>query len=118
MADLLLRDTDAVEFREAIVADVLAALRPLLAESAAPRLIDGDAMAAMLSISRPTLDRMRASGSIPSVSIGRRRLYCPDSVVAAIHAPRAEAERLRVGESRHIGEVLTEATDQPPEVSL
>ena len=72
MADLLLRDTDAAELRADIVADVLAALRPLLAESATPRLVDGDATAAMLSVSRPTLDRLRASGAIPSKRIGRR----------------------------------------------
>ncbi len=98
MSDLLLRDTDRDELVAEIVAGVVESIRPLLAESATPRLVDGEVMAGMLSVSRPTLDRMRADGSVPSVTIGRRRLYDPDAVVAAIHAPRAEAERLRVGE--------------------
>jgi excisionase family DNA binding protein len=84
MPDLLLRDIDRHDLIREITAEVVAAMRPVLADSFPPLLVDGDRMASLLSVSRPTIDRMRADGVIPSVLIGRRRLYQPDAVVAAL----------------------------------
>ncbi|WP_237607401.1 DNA-binding protein [Roseimaritima sediminicola] len=84
MADLLLRDTDADALAAMIAAAVADAVRPLLAESAEPRLVDRERMAALLSISVPKLDTMTAAGTIPSVSVGRRRLYQPAAVIDAL----------------------------------
>ena len=83
MADLILKDTDPNELRAAIAADVLAAIRPLLANSSAPRLVDGDRMAELAGVSRPTIDRAVRDGLIPSVRIGRRRLFEPRAVIDA-----------------------------------
>ncbi|TWU24899.1 Helix-turn-helix domain protein [Novipirellula galeiformis] len=86
MADLSITASVSPEDRAAIVADVVAAMRPLLSESHEPRLVDGDRMADLLGVSRPTVDRLRAAGEIPSVLLGRRRLYQPAAVVAALAA--------------------------------
>lgn len=84
MADLLLRDTDPDELRAAIVADLLAELRPLLAESSDPRLVGGDRMAELAGVSRPTIDRAVRDGLVPSVMIGRRRLFDPQRVIDSL----------------------------------
>ena len=90
MADLILKDTDPNELRAAIAADVLAAIRPLLANSSAPRLVDGDRMAKLAGVSRPTIDRAVRDGMIPSVRIGRRRLFEPSAVIDAWVAATAQ----------------------------
>ena len=84
MPDLILRDTDPGELREAITADVVAALRPLLVESREPRLVDGDRMAELAGVSRPTIDRAVRDDIIPSVKFGRRRLFDPQAVINAL----------------------------------
>lgn len=84
MADLLLRDTDADALAAMIVTAVADAVRPLPAESNEPRLVDRERMAALLSINVPKLDTKTAAGTIPSVSIGRRRLYQPAAVIDAL----------------------------------
>ncbi|TWU38983.1 hypothetical protein Q31b_40610 [Novipirellula aureliae] len=70
--------------RAAIVHDVIAAFRQIMAEAQEPRLVDGDRLAELLEVSRPTVDRNRADGVIPSITIGRRRLYRPDAVIDAL----------------------------------
>lgn len=74
---------------EAITAAVVAELRPMIEASTEPMLVDGDRMAELVGISRPNLDRLRAAGIVPSVSVGRRRLYRPDAVVAALETQAA-----------------------------
>ena len=81
MPDLLLRDTDPDDLRAAIVADVIKALTPMLADSNQPQLVDGDRMAELASVSRPTIDRAVRDDIIPSVKIGRRRLFEPLSLI-------------------------------------
>ena len=83
MPDLLLRDTDPDDLRAAIVADVIKALTPMLADSNQPQLVDGDRMAELASVSRPTIDRAVRDDIIPSVKIGRRRLFEPRAVIGA-----------------------------------
>ncbi|TWU67581.1 hypothetical protein V7x_31560 [Crateriforma conspicua] len=84
MADLLLRDIDPDELRAGIVADVLAALRPVLFGLSEPRLVGGDRMAELAGVSRPTIDRAVRDGLIPSVLIGRRRLFDPQRVIDSL----------------------------------
>lgn len=84
MADLWLRETDADALAATIAQAVSDAVRLLMADSVEPRLVDRERMAALLSISVPKLDTLTAAGTIPSVSIGRRRLYQPATVIAAL----------------------------------
>lgn len=84
MPDLLLRDTDRDELIRDVAAAVVAQIRPLLASKSGPRLVDGEKLAELTSLSRPTIDRLRASGRIPSIPVGSRRLYRPEAVVAAL----------------------------------
>lgn len=93
MADLILKDTDPNELRAAIAADVLAAIRPLLANSSAPRLVDGDRMAELAGVSRPTIDRLVRDQRVPSVKIGSRRLFAPQAVIDALAAATIANEK-------------------------
>ena len=86
MPDLILRDTDPRELRDAITAEVVAAIRPLLADANEPRLVDGDRMAELASVSRPTIDRAVRDDIIPSMKIGNRRRFDPQAVIEAWEA--------------------------------
>ncbi|SMP41618.1 DNA binding domain-containing protein, excisionase family [Neorhodopirellula lusitana] len=86
---LIFEGIEPDQLSECIARAVVDALKPILAESSRPLLVDSDEMARLAGISRPHLDRMRADGRIPSVLIGRRRLYRPDAVIAALEAGQA-----------------------------
>ncbi|WP_372717245.1 helix-turn-helix domain-containing protein [Novipirellula sp.] len=86
MADLSITASMSPEDRAAIVADLVAAMRPLLAEAQEPRLVDGDRMAKLVGVSRPMIDRLRARDVIPSVMVGRCRRYRPDAVIDALES--------------------------------
>lgn len=81
---LEIEGVDASDLVDAIAAAVLDRLRPVLAESSAPMLVDRDEMARLSSISSQMVDKLRAAGTVPSVMAGRRRLYCPADVIAAL----------------------------------
>jgi len=83
VADLNITATLSPDDRAAIVRDVVDALRPMI-ESSTELLVDGDRMAEIIGMSRPTVDRMRAAGIIPSVLCGRCRRYDPVAVVDAL----------------------------------
>lgn len=83
MADLNITTTLSPDDRAAIVRDVVDALRPMI-ESSTELLVDGERMAEIIGMSRPTVDRMRAAGIIPSLLSGRCRRYDPVAVVDAI----------------------------------
>ena len=100
MPDLIFRDTDPNELREAITAEVVAAIRPLLAEVNEPRLVDGDRMAELAGVSRPTIDRAVRDNAIPSVRIGRRRLFEPRAVIDAFAQATKKATGTSGGESQ------------------
>ncbi|TWT88006.1 MerR family transcriptional regulator [Neorhodopirellula pilleata] len=95
----MVESIDPEALRAAIVADVVEAITPLLAESTDPLAVGPGEMARRLSISRPTLDRLRAAGVIPSVMAGpteRCRRYVPADVLAALTAastPTNDARR-------------------------
>ena len=90
MADLLLRDTDRAELIAEITTEVVAAIRPLLGEAQEPRLVDRHRMAELAGVSLPMVDRLTSAGDVPSVMIGRRRLYQPVAVIDALaHRERA-----------------------------
>lgn len=82
--NIILQGVSVDELTAHITAAVMAELRPALTESTGPMLVDGDRMAELLGVSRPHVDRLRAAGTIPSVMIGRRRLYRPDAVIDAL----------------------------------
>jgi len=90
MPDLLLSGVDRDELIDELVDRLVQALRPVICESSEPLLVDGDRMAELAGVSRPTIDRLRADGSIPSILVGRRRLYSPPDVIDAL-STRLEA---------------------------
>lgn len=79
---LSLSDEDTQKIIEGVVQRLL----PLIEKQPAPLLVDADELARLLSISRPTVDRLRAANVIPSVGEGRLRRYLPDAVIAALQA--------------------------------
>ena len=94
MADLILRDVDPEKLRAAIVADVLAGVRPLLERrSPLPKLTANRAeMAELLGWSLAKLDRRTKAKAIPSLLDGDRRSYVIAEVIEAVKAQTADAE--------------------------
>ena len=94
MPDLILRDVDPDDLRAAIVADVLAALRPMLERRSAidKRIATRAEMARILEWSLAKLDRETAAKRIPSMLNGDRRSYVIDDVIEAIKAGTEAAE--------------------------
>lgn len=73
------------EDRETLVREIVEAVTKKLQEpSQQASLVDGDKLAEILGVSRPTVDRLVRDGKIPSVLAGRRRLYSPVAVIAAL----------------------------------
>ena len=83
MADLNITASLAPEDRDAIVTAVVDALRPMF-ESRTELLVDGNRMAELAGVSRPTIDRARSEGLIPSVMVRGARRYDPVAVVGAL----------------------------------
>ena len=54
-------------------------------EPTGPELVDAETLSDRISVSRSTIDRMTRAGRIPSVKIGRRRLFNPTDVVEALN---------------------------------
>lgn len=84
MADLFLQGIDPDELKASITAEIIEALKPLLADSNEPRLVDGGRMAELAGVSRPTIDRAVRDDIIPSVLIGRCRRFEPRKVIDAL----------------------------------
>jgi excisionase family DNA binding protein len=91
LRSLLVEETDPGTLAEGIAAAVLAALRPVLAESSPPLLVDGDEMARLAGVSRATIDRAVRDGIIPSVLVGRARRFRPDAVIDALTVAGADS---------------------------
>lgn len=83
------RDT----LRAEVTADVVKAITSLVhAASQQPSLVDRHRQAELLGISVPKLDTLVRDGVIPSKLIGKRRLFDPAAVIAAIPAGNHDAE--------------------------
>ena len=66
------------------VADVIAKrIEPLLA-ARQRRLVDRPTMAGLANIGTATLDRLVATKQVPSVLVGKRRLFDPDKVIDSL----------------------------------
>lgn len=96
MPDLIFRDTDPDELRAAIVADVLAALRPILNRrpETDKRIATRAEMAQILGWPLAKLDRESAARRIPSLLSGGRRCFEIEKVLEAVRAQTADAERI------------------------
>lgn len=68
------------------VADIVSTRMESILGNRERRLVDRPAMARLANIGTATLDRLVSSNRIPSVLIGRRRLFDPDPVIAALTA--------------------------------
>ena len=101
MPDLYLQGMDPDQLRADITAEIVAALKPLLADSQEPRLVDGDRMAELAGVSRPTIDRAVRDDIIPSVMIGRCRRYEPRAVIDALANGNKKATGTSGGKSRN-----------------
>ncbi len=49
-----------------------------------PRLVDRNALARLIGVSVPTIERLQRERKIPIVRAGARVLYDPDAVIAAL----------------------------------
>ncbi|QDS90939.1 hypothetical protein EC9_51570 [Rosistilla ulvae] len=79
--------------RAEITADVVKAITSLVhAASQQPSLVDRHRQAELLGISVPKLDSLVRDGVIPSKLIGKRRLFEPAAVIAALPAGNHDAE--------------------------
>lgn len=57
-------------------------------------LVDEPRMAKWLDVSQPTLQRLRASGDVPFIQLGRRIAYHPPTVLAALSGKSKEGGEL------------------------
>jgi ABC-type sugar transport system substrate-binding protein len=67
---------------ESITAAIAEAVAARLANM--PRLVDRYALARVIGVSVPTIERLQADGKIPVVRVNRRVLYDPEAVIAAL----------------------------------
>lgn len=72
--------------RRELIKEIVKALEPIIEKQSSPRLVDADELARLMSMSRPTIDRLRADRLIPSIGEGRKRRFDPDAVIAALEA--------------------------------
>lgn len=74
---------------ELIAQKVVEQLKPLLSVQNQSEL-DSHGVAAMLKISKPTVERLTAEGAIPSYLIGRSRRYSREAVLNAVRNQEAQ----------------------------
>lgn len=67
-----------------MLADVVAKRVEAVLASRQRRLVDRPTMAELANIGTATLDRLVAAKQIPSVLVGKRRLFDPDRVIDAL----------------------------------
>lgn len=80
---ILVQAFDTEDLIERVADRVVERLGPLF-DSKVELLVDGNRLAQLLKLSRPTVDRLRSSGTIPSVLIGTSRRYSPADVMNAL----------------------------------
>jgi hypothetical protein len=82
---LILKHADVDELAQTVAELVSNRVEALLGNRER-RLVDRPTMARLANIGVCTLDRLVSAKRIPSVLVGRRRLFDPDPVIAAIIA--------------------------------
>ena len=92
MAELFLSGITADDLQAKVAAEVVELLLPILTAANEPRLVDGDRMAELADVSRPTIDRGVRNGTIPSLMFGRCRRFEPRAVFDAL-ATAVEVEQ-------------------------
>ena len=92
MSEVYLSGITADDLQAKIASEVIEQLRPILSAASEPRLVDGDRMAELASVSRPTIDRGVRNGTIPSVMFGRCRRFEPRAVIDALATTGEVAE--------------------------
>ena len=80
----ILHDCEPEELARLIADAVADELRKVLEQKQRPRLVDRVEMAELATVSVTTLDGLVSAGKVPSVLIGRRRLFEPGKVIAAL----------------------------------
>jgi hypothetical protein len=80
---LLLKAADVDALADAL-ADVISKRLERVLASRQRRLVDRPTMADLANIGTATLDRLVAGKQIPSVLVGKRRLFDPDRVIDAL----------------------------------
>jgi len=84
MSESLIFKHADVESLANAVADVIAKrIEPMLA-ARQRRLVDRPTMAELANIGIATLDRLVAAKQVPSVLVGKRRLFDPDKVIDSL----------------------------------
>lgn len=91
MPNLYLEGIDRAELVAEIAAAVVAELRGMSPAPDGATQVDGDRMAQIAGVSRPTLDRLVKRDAIPSRKVGRLRRFVPDEVLAAMKAGASDA---------------------------
>ncbi len=72
-------------FFDEVANRVVRRIRSELSLNRQPALVNGDTLAELLSISRPTVDRLRRDGIIPSIKLGPRcRRYNVNAVIQTL----------------------------------
>jgi hypothetical protein len=80
---LILTPADVHALADLLATHVAERLGPALA-SRQRRLVDRTTMSNLVDIGTATLDRLVAAGRVPSVLVGKRRLFDPDAVISAL----------------------------------
>lgn len=80
---LMLKAADVNALADAL-AEVIAKRVEAVLASRQRRLVDRPTMAELANIGTATLDRLVAAKQIPSVLVGKRRLFDPDRVIDAL----------------------------------
>lgn len=80
---LMLKPADIDALADAL-AEVIAKRVEAVLVSRQRRLVDRPTMAKLANIGTATLDRLVAAKQIPSVLVGKRRLFDPDRVIDAL----------------------------------
>lgn len=84
MAETLMLKAADIDALADTLAEVIAKRVEAVLVSRQRRLVDRPTMAELANIGTATLDRLVAAKQIPSVLVGKRRLFDPDRVIDAL----------------------------------
>lgn len=84
MADLYLKEIAPNDFADAVASRVVNEIRQELARLADRRLVDRVKMAELIGVSVPKLDELVREQKVPSILVGTRRVFDPESVFTTL----------------------------------